>query len=75
MEIKKSDLLKQRISRLKPLPPRYMKQYVVAYPEENNLYGIDKVRDVVNLRRADEDITNKLERLFKKTRKKNADTL
>lgn len=48
-----------------------MKEYVLAYPEHDNLYGIDKVRDVVNLRRADEDITIKLEKLFKKTRKKN----
>lgn len=69
MEIKKTDLLKERIMRLKPLPSRYMVKYVASFPQHNHLSGIDKVRNVVNLRVADEEITKNLESLFKKRRK------
>jgi hypothetical protein len=47
----------------KKLPYMYMNKYISQFPHHNNLFDINKVRDVVNKRRFDEEIITNLESL------------
>jgi hypothetical protein len=64
------DILKMRVAALKPLPNDWTKEFMHAFPEYNNLEGIDKVRNVAYTKIGDQDITEKMESIFSKKSKK-----
>jgi hypothetical protein len=68
--LSQTDTLKMRVMKLKPLQKDHTEVFMVAYPEYNNMKGLNTYRNVVTLRTADEKIIEKMEAIFSKKSKK-----